>query len=288
MILGVDVGNYTTLTSKGINFLSKVCRSSKFQESTNVLKIGDSKVYLGEGTFDTEYRKAFKDNYLNLLYGAIALSTDDKYIQVGVGLPLTQFNQDKQYLRNLILSNGDVKFEFNGVSKHMVINDVEVFPEGVVAVSDDFEGVIIDIGGRTTDICLLQHEGSIRRVYKPYSIPKGMLNLESDFIETINKRFGLDLSELDVNRIIDRGLKIDDKEVDVSFAYDVYKEFTDELVNKIKIDYPVRTYDIALLGGGAETLEQSIINRLPNAFLIEDSFYGNAYGYERELKCLYE
>ncbi|HEY8804806.1 MAG TPA: hypothetical protein VIM42_06820 [Clostridium sp.] len=46
-------------------------------------------------------------------------------------------------------------------------------------VGSEFNGIIVDIGGRTTDIALLEN----RKAKKPYSLPIGTLNLYWDFIK---------------------------------------------------------------------------------------------------------
>ena len=281
MILGIDLGNYATKSSKGISFLSKVCLSGGFEENGENILLDGVKFYLGEGDFDTEYRKAYKSNLLPILYGAIALSTSDKSNCIVLGLPLSQYKEDKEYLTNLVLQNSKKEIEINGVIRKVIIEDVEIVPEGVSAADEDFEGIIIDIGGRTTDICLIQQEGNRRKVRKPYSIPKGILNLESDYINIINKRYGLDLLPGDAQRILREGLKIYGEPQKIDFAMEVYKTFVDGLISQVQVDYPVKTYNILLVGGGAELLYNPIKKRLPNAELINNSFWGNALGYER-------
>lgn len=172
MNLGVDVGSYYTKTSKEINFLSKVSFLSNSLDNKDFIYKDDKKIFLGEGESDTEYRKAYREDYLLLLQGAIEKSTSDKRNRVVVGLPLIQYQEDKEYLINRILQS-------------KLVDDVEVVPEGVLTVPGEYEGMVIDIGGRTTDICMLVNENGIRKVRKPISIPKGALNLENEFINRI-------------------------------------------------------------------------------------------------------
>ena len=51
----------------------------------------------------------------------------------------------------MVLANRNKTIRINDVEKQIIIEDVEVFPEGVVTLPDDYEGICIDIGGRTTD-----------------------------------------------------------------------------------------------------------------------------------------
>lgn len=280
MILGVDVGSYSVKSSKGVTFLSKLTKHGGFEENSDYIIIDSDKWYLGEGDFDTEYRKAYRKSYINLMYAAIALSTDEAYNNVVVGLPLSQYKEDRDYLRNIILQNSNKNLVINDVSKQIVIKDLEVVPEGIAAVNDNFEGIVIDIGGRTTDICLITNEFNKRKINKPYSLPLGVLNLENDFISIINNTYALDLFPEDTQRILNKGLKIYGEEKEIDFAMEVYKKFVNKVISILQVDYPIRTHNIALIGGGAEILQKPFIKRLPNAELMRDGYFSNAIGYE--------
>lgn len=265
MIIGVDLGNYYTKSSKGISFLSKVSHIAGI-ESKDFITVGNKKVYLGEGEFDTEYRKAYRVNLLYLLQGAIERSTSDKNVKLVVGLPLSQYKEDKEHLTNRILQS-------------RLVTDIEVVPEGVLTVPVSFEGIIIDIGGRTTDICLLEIEGNKRKIKRPTSLPMGIMNLESDFINYLNSSYGLDLKQDDAQRIIRNGLYIYGEKKEVSM--DIFKEFVESIVRRVQVDYSLKTNNVVLIGGGAEKLYTSFKNRIPQAYLVRDSFMANALAYER-------
>ena len=103
MILGIDVGNFATKTSTGCIFESKVAKVGNILSNDITLEMDRKIYYLGEGDFDTSYRKAHKDSYLQLFFGAAALSSEDLENQVVVGLPLSQYKQDKDILKKIIL-----------------------------------------------------------------------------------------------------------------------------------------------------------------------------------------
>ncbi|MGL5085131.1 MAG: ParM/StbA family protein [Clostridium sp.] len=281
MIIGSDLGFYVSKTHLGVSFLSKVSKVGGIEETGDTLILDGCKYYLGEGEFETEYKKAYKGNLITLLYGSLALTSDDVHNKIVVGLPLSQYKEDKDYLRNRILQNSDKRVIINDVSKRIIIDDVEIVPESVASVPVEFEGIVIDIGGRTTDIALIVNESGRRKIKTPYSLPQGVLNLESQYINLINSKLGLDLMPIDANRILENGLKIYGEKQDISFAIQVFKDFVNGLVNRIQIDYPVKTYPVLLVGGGAEMLYKPIKNRIPNVELIKDSFLANAIGYNK-------
>ena len=265
MILGVDLGNYYTKSSKGISFLSKVSFNGGI-ENKDFITTDNKKIYLGEGEFDTEYRKAYRSNLIYLLQGAIERSTTDKNNKLVVGLPLSQYKEDKEHLINRILQS-------------RLVVDVDVVPEGVLTVPANYEGIIIDIGGRTTDICLLEIEGNKRSIKKPMSLPNGIMNLESDFINHINNLYGLDLKQSDAQRILRNGLYIYGKRKEIML--DVFKEFVESIVRRVQVDYSLKTNNVVLIGGGADKLFNAFKNRIPQAYLVKEPFLANTLAYEK-------
>lgn len=264
MILGIDIGNYYTKVNNDINFISKVGNAPGILVNEPV-EINGKTMYLGEGEFDTEYRKAYKETYLYLLKGAILKATHDKDNKVVVGLPLSQYKSDKEYLINRILQSGLVK-------------DVDVQPEGVVSAPIEYEGIFIDIGGGTTDICLVYREVNKRKIKQPYSLPKGILNLESEFINYINSKYGLDLLPIDADRIIKNGLFVYGEQK--KFTMDIYKDFVEGIVRRVQIDYSLKTNNLLISGGGAIKLYKAFKNRIPQTNIIPNSFYANAIAFE--------
>lgn len=283
-ILGIDIGNSTCETNTGVIFNSKITGIEPLSKADTLLI--DKKTYwLGEGNYDTTYRKIDKENYINFLFAALALSTDAVNNYIVLGLPLSQFKEDKASLINMILANREKTVRINDVEKHLIIEDVEVFPEGVVTLSDDYEGICIDIGGRTTDCALVVNERGRRRILNPISVPTGTINLYKDFINKINNKLSLDLVMNDAERIMNNGLILDGKKTNIDFAMDVYKQFVDSLISQLQVEYSLRTNRISLTGGGATLLHEQIKNRLGEGVTMQDNpIFANANAYY-ELGC---
>lgn len=278
MIIGVDLGNYAVKTSERCTFISKVSKIGNLLENKLILKNQSGTLYIEEGEFDTEYRKIKKEYIKELLATAICMSTIEINNQIVVGLPLGQYKEDKEQLKNLLLTNRFQDVNLNGIDRKLIIEDVDVYPEGVAALLDkNYEGIVIDIGGRTTDIALI--EG--KRVQKPFSLSLGTLNLYLDFIKIINCKYSLDLKLDDAPRILKNGLKILGESKDINFAVEVFRNYVETLVKDLQIDYSIKTLDIILVGGGANILYKAFKNRLPQISLIEDSYFANAYGFKR-------
>jgi len=276
--MGVDLGNYSTKTSESINILSKCSRQSNILNNSTTLQTSSGTFYIEEGEFDTEYRKVKKEYIKELFYTSILLSTNDIANSIVIGLPLSQFREDKDNLKQLLLKDRIQIINLNGKERKLILEDIEVYPEGVGAlIGTEFNGVIVDIGGRTTDVSILENN----KVKKPYSISTGTLNLYSDFIKSINSKYSLDLKSEDAARILQYGLKIYGEQKEISFALDVFKAYIDSIVRELQVSYSIKTLDIMLVGGGSELLYKAFKNRIPQAQLIPNSIFANAEGFKK-------
>lgn len=278
-ILGIDVGNSMTKSNKGVVF------DTKYIKGENLLGTGiktNRGITIGEGNYDTEYRKIKKDRYIDYLHTAIALSTEDLDNEIVVGLPISQYKKDREELIELISNNAYIDLNVNNKRYKGYITNVNVYPEGIASISNDFEGVIVDIGGRTTDACFTYiSDNNKRKIDDPISIPAGTLNLYNNFINVINSKYVLDLKSKDAQRIIKNGLKIEGEYKDINFAIDVFKDFLDGLIKDLNLHYALSASDVLFVGGGSLVLQKPIMNRLKHAQLADDCLFSNANGFYR-------
>lgn len=281
MILGVDIGSFATKTSKMIQFNSRVSSVGNILGDEYEFELYGEKYYIEQGEPDTEYRKIKRNNYLKLLFSALVLSDVPGDIDLVLGLPISQYNKDKDELTEIIEDNNVLKGYVNGKKKEYFIRNVEVYPEGVGAAGTDYEGIIVDIGGMTTDICLVRKENGKRKIIKPNSLPMGTIELYENFISAINARYSLDLDSSETERILKRGLKIEGEPVDIMFAKKAFYDFMDSLINKLKVEYTLSTNDVYFTGGGSLLLKGLIYKKIPHANVAEDGVFANAKAYAR-------
>jgi len=267
MIIGIDIGNYATKTSSLVIFDSKVTNNSLLGK--NPFEAESDIFYVGEGNYDTEYRKVKKKHIRIMFLYALTLSTNDINNKIVVGLPISQYKADREEMKQLLMQPRMNVVSLNGIQRKLYIEDVEVYPEGLISVED---GILVDIGGRTTEVALVENF----KVTSSFSVPEGTLNLYSDFANLINTHYGLDLKQSDAERIIRHGLKIDGMVADVTFAQDAFRSFVENLVSQIQIKYPVKTLPVTILGGGGQLLFNPIKKRIPNSTLAENPVFANA------------
>jgi plasmid segregation protein ParM len=280
MILGVDLGNFAVKVSNGMIFPSKCSKVGSILND-NKIEVNGESLFLNSGFYDTEYRKVKKMHIKALFLYALSQAEGQNFKAV-VGLPLAQYKQDKEAFKELLISPKVNTVSYKNASKKIFVEDVEVYPEGVAAAAGtSFEGVIMDIGGRTTDCCYVEDNEGVKKVKSPLSIPKGTLNLYSDFINALNARYSLDLTIEDAGRILKHGLKIDGEPVDGSIVVDVFREYVDELIDKLNVEFSLKTNNVLLVGGGSELLYKPIKSRIPAASLSENPLSANAEGFQR-------
>lgn len=268
-ILGIDIGNALIKSSSGIVFESKITTIEPLN-ATDSVAINGVTYYLRHGDYDTTYRKIDKKYYIPMLLSSIALSSD-KPVCLILGLPLSQYREDKAQLIDIVMKNSSTSIELNGFVKDLNIIDVDVFPEGVVTLEESFQGVVVDIGGRTTDCALITNIREARKINNPLSLPYGTINLYGDIVKTLNKEFSLDLNLGDAERIITSGLYLDGKKQSIDFIEEIYKNFAEKIVNSLRVEYSTRTNFISLTGGGSSILYRYIKKILGDGVILQEN-----------------
>jgi plasmid segregation protein ParM len=281
MIIGVDVGNFNTKTSKGIIFESRISKIGNLLGSKHNCVLGDEEYKLGEGNFDTEFRKLKKENYFKLLFGALALSEVDSDVQLVLGLPISQYKADREELIEKVKERYYIQGSLNNKQYDLYITNVDVYPESVASLEENFKGLVVDIGGRTTDCTLLNIKNNKRIIEHPISITTGTLNLYSDFINTINGEYSIDLKVDDTERILRDGLKVKGEVKSIKFAKDIFIDFVKELISKLRVEYSLDTHDICFVGGGSILLEGIIKTLIPYADVKRNGLMSNAEGFKK-------
>lgn len=283
---GLDIGNATLVNHKGLIIDAKIT-SVEPLTAANKLTMDNKTVWLGVGNYDTEYNKIEKTNYLNFLFGLLALSTETTHNNICVGLPLGQYRENKNALENMIMTNNQKIIEIDGTEKTIIIDDVLVAPEGLATLNEDFEGIVCDIGGRTTDTALVIIEHGKRKVIDPISIPTGTIDLYTNFINKINEKYSLNLKIDDAERIFRNGLTLRGKKQNIDFALEMYNEFTESLISDMRRNYNLDINSISLTGGGAEIVCEPLKKVYNDAVILQsNAICANAISFH-ELACSY-
>lgn len=281
MIRGIDVGNYSLKIWPDTCIKSLVTSEENILGSKLLLELNGKKHVIGEGVFETELNKSCKENFIPLLMAGIALSSKDVFNQIVVGLPINQYKKNKEELERLILNNRVQELKLNGEARKVIITDFKVYPEGIGAyyslnISDDV--IIIDIGGRTTDIVYVA--GMKSEISSTVAV--GTLNIYKDVADQLNSLYGLDLNIQMIDRVIERGfLKVDGLDVDLRFIVEILKKNFGKIKEDLDMKFPARSEQIVLVGGGAKLFEKAFKNRYKNCEVSENPLFANAIGFQK-------
>ena len=288
--IGVDLGNCNIKTSKGVIVPSLITKADYLISTGYQIEFNNEVFIIGEGDYDTNLDKISKENLLPMLCLAVGLSTKEEFIRIVLGLPINQYRSKKDKMIEVIQENRVLNFKLNGEEKTVCIEDAAVFPEGVATYYSldvdkrktllDKDLIVLDIGGRTTDIALLK-SGKKRSVAKSISLDVGMINIYNDLINEINSLYTLGLNIEDAENIIKNGLEVDGEKKDTTFIKNIIRNNIEKVFKELNISYPVRTSPILVTGGGGRSFFKSIKKRYPSAQIIEDNLFSNAIGYKK-------
>lgn len=280
-ILGIDIGNYNVKTSTGQIFNARYSTKDDLLEKHLGLEINGFNYNIGAGSFETKLNKSEKQNILPLLYTAILRSTNDSLVNIVLGLPIAQYKQNKENFKSTISTRRMVSVKYKGENKSIIIDNIEVFPEGAGAYySMDYKPdncIVLDIGGRTTNIINFEN----KKIVKSDSKALGMINLYADIRDTINSKYSLDLKIEQIENILRNGLWVDGEKIDVTFIKVIIQELLDELMNELNLNYPIRTQEVFLSGGGSFLLYGALQKRMNRVTRLENYLFANAIGFKK-------
>lgn len=286
MIIGVDLGNFGVNTSEGDFFYSRISDVNNFNEENKII-YENKAMYVGDGEFATDWNKSTKENTLPLLFSALARSSEENFFQVVLGLPIQQYKENKEVFKNYIEKNRGKSITIKGQKREVIISDVLIAPEGAAAYYNlsneqrikigNKPLIIVDIGGRTTDICLFENS----KITKVSTTPIGMLNIYKDIIDYINTKYTENYSLEDGEIILKEGLFLRGKNQDVGFIKPILQRHFNSIYKDLQFNFNTSKGYVLLTGGGSLTLKKAFENRLDNLLISNDPLFDNANGFKK-------
>ena len=275
--LEIDLGNYNTKSSNGVIF------RSTFKEGMPINPLGENVVTFGgrsytmeKGKFDNTFNKAQKNYLPNLLYAIIKSSSpEDEDFNLMLGYPLDNENVAQEFKDDLIGKEFKVEYKrgANVSNRTIRIHDVSCVGESISSyytLNANERGedlIIIDIGGRTTNVSVFQK----RRMIDKFTIPMGTIDLFGEIVSRWNNTNGDNKTVEDTERLIDKGY-ITGCEVEE-------KLFLDDIMNQIEKKLDRKTYVNYYTGGGSERLRNLIETYLePSGTIMDNPLFSNCNG----------
>lgn len=286
MLIGVDLGNFGVNTSEEDFFYSKISEGSSFTNENRIIYEG-IEFQIGEGEFSTDWNKSEKESTLPLLFTALARSSKENFFQVVLGLPIQQYKSNKDKFKKYIEDNRWKTIIYEGFEREIIISDVIIAPEGAAAYYNLSQEqkikignkplIIVDIGGRTTDICLFEN-GKITKVW---TISVGMINVYQDVINYINTKYTEEFKLEDGEVILEEGLFFRGKDQDISFIKPILQKHFNSIYKDLQLNFNTSKGYVLLTGGGSITFKKAFENRLDNLLMSNNPLFDNAKGFKK-------
>lgn len=293
MILGLDIGNLTTVCVSSDNSIIFESRFKPYQQlnhfgEDDVFEIDSNKFIFEEGYFENNLIKHEKENFITLIYYAIAKTCNSNLVKLTVGIPAGQYNTEKENIRKIIMQNACKTVKLNGELRAITIEDVFIVPEGygvkvesLTDIDNNSKTLVIDIGGGTTDIAEFNEKG---KFVGGKSIKTGLIDLYQNIAEILDTKYRLDVSLEDARKYFDGELSVknDKFEEETTYKKEALLDFGKYLINELRGLYSsnLSQYNIVLSGGGATSLYPLFMKVYPQTKSIED-ITANAKGFRK-------
>lgn len=285
-ILGVDLGNYATKTSKGVVFDSKVTVGHK-ELNKNDIKIEylGKKYTVGSGTRELGQQRYFSDFYNICLLTAIAESYPKQLsinVNIVMGLPPVMFESSlKQELEVNLNKLGTKTITVNGKEKQITINKAAIFSESAIVFSSPSEyktgkTLIIDIGGGSCDISEFKGLKLLKNTTTKLGILTLLENMRQKFNSTERVSWDSDLME---DLISEDSTIVKGEKANITYLNDTINEYISEICGTLNQNFDTESTRIILIGGGASKLLIYFKKYYPNVELANDNQIINAKTY---------
>lgn len=276
--VGIDLGTTFVKTSSEICFPSGI--SEIIYPNNDILEIDNKKYTMGLFNInDININKSHNSNSrLNFLYALFLESPEsENYIEeVLCGLPCSQWKNSStvSQFKKSILPEKTISFKVNGIQKKIIIDSLNIIPEGSTAYyANDmnnlrFNGekvLLLDWGGRTLNSLLFDNDDLIDTHTEEF----GVLSLYPDLAEKIATETGISIKNEQMYGILKEGLFYKGKfiNVDELISPIVYK-YCNDVYKSLQLRFNIDTIKhVPLIGGGSIVMNNYIQKYIPQAEL---------------------
>jgi plasmid segregation protein ParM len=279
MIKGLDNGYLYTKDNEKRIFKSAYRR---VDNTLSDITIDGIDFGVGSGNPTIEVDKTDQEiNKVCTLYN-LKLTGPGEYYLVA-GLPIGQYKLQREKFTKMIMGYNDCKVSVHEQDFKFHINDVLIFPQGAGALMSigqlNGDYIVFDIGGLTIDIGLIEMINGSPVMQKYDTWYKGIQKLYSQIIHATNNRYNMTLEPRYAEKIFVNGLTIEGERQDLAFLQPVLQAYLEPILTEFQLNYPSKTTQIVLCGGGASVLYGVFKFRFKSVILLPDSQFANAMGY---------
>lgn len=280
---GLDVGYHYTKDSQRNIFQSAY--TTKKQYAKEPIYIDGTEYYVGKGNMSGVVDKTQSELNKACTIYALLKTSRIQNVDLTVGLPIGQYESQKEKLRQSIYEYNNSIIEFNHKRINLSISNVNVIPQGIAAIYTLKELpygriIIVDIGGLTVCITSLKiSENGEIDIEDSDTYYCGIRLFLDDVIKVTNEKYSLMLDNSFAEDIIADGLEINGVKQDTLYIKSMQKEYINNIINKICLKYRTDIIPTMVCGGGAINLGEILKRRIPNLFITPDPQFANAFGY---------
>lgn len=294
MLVSIDHGNYAIKTPN-FSFVAGLSEHTvKPPLSEEILEYEGKYWTLSSQRLSYMRDKTQDDRYFILSLFAIAkeLERTGRYspveqVQLAVGLPPEHYGALRNKFAQYFKRGNAVKFVYKDKPYTIIINRVMVFPQAYAAVIPQSSLVvrtlrvfIIDVGGYTTDVLLLQHGKPDLQFCR--SLETGIITMNNEIIRKVGALHDMLISDEHITAVLlgENGIILPD---DVkAVIYEAAKQHAKDIINHLReLQVDLRANPAVFIGGGSILLRPFFeASPLVTKADFVESPNANALGYE--------
>ena len=270
MIIAIDHGYYAIKT-KHFSFPAGITvYSHEPYTKQGVLQYGGKYYVCGTGRQPIQRTKTETENYYLLTLAAIA--QEIKYrkasrrinVHLAAGLPLASYGREKRPFRDYLLRRPQpVRFQWEGESYEVTIEDVKLFPQGYSAlalrpelITGEPSVLLMDAGGWTVDLMRLDNGKPNASTCR--SLELGMIRCIDETMEQIRRDTGLSLTDAQVERVLN-GQTCSVDETVQTIIHNQGRKYTQHILSAaMESGFDLKAIPVVILGGGASVIKRNL------------------------------
>lgn len=304
--MAIDCGKSTTkvvIDKNGViqnfSFPTKVGKVTGIEEvsftEASIVEINHKKLVCGADSIEYEMdTKNSKNNEAHQYCTALAIAkttNNGDIVNVVIGCPLSEYanKQNRDIYLNNVLPKGRNDIEVDGEHRYFTIDKRMVLPEGVGIVTlnpelfeDDM--IVVDLGGLNLNAIQVINGKIVPS--SAYTDKLGFNYLSGDLMTSI-KRVAQDaeLSQMQITNVIKRGYVQNYRQQ----TEDVVREVVSNHINKVdsrlkNVYHNFNTLGLVFIGGTSIPLKPYILNKYPEAVIVDNPAFANASGFMVQLQ----
>lgn len=286
-IIGFDNGyQYGKTADKmfdnGVYAMGKVEPSVK----EHSLKYGRKYYKIGEGRAVITEDKVSDENARLLTMAAVAEELKAGEVRqaevvLAVGLPFSDYGREKKELAEYYNEKPDMKYEYEGVKYHILIDRVFVYPQCYSAVASRLcsmkgDYLVVDIGSKTTDVVFLRNGLPVES--RSVTIEKAMVKWIRQIQGCLQVQYGKDIAEGEILKVV-----LKEPNFLPGNCVKMIRSMMREQMHSLELELREREYDLdytslIYVGGGAAAMRNFSERRANVAY--DPDIHANAKGYE--------